>query len=52
MFRLVFDSEMGDFRQGQEEIRFYTGGILKVCRGLKSDFDAEIGEKGLLGTEN
>jgi hypothetical protein len=40
----VFDSEIRDFAQGQGKIRFYTGGRLKVCRGLKSDFDAEIGQ--------
>ena len=43
IFHLVFDSEMRDFAQGQEKIRFCTGGIHEVCRGLKSDFDAEIG---------
>jgi hypothetical protein len=34
MFLLVFDSEMRDFAQDQGKIRFYTGGIHEVCRGL------------------
>ena len=42
---------MGDFAQGQGKIRFYTGGIHEVCRGLKSYFDTEIGENSHFWTE-
>ena len=44
IFLFVFDSEMRNFFPLSRKNRILTGGILKVCRGLKSDSDAEIGE--------
>lgn len=48
LFNVGFHSEMRDFSQGQGRGRFYTGGILEVCRGLKFESDTEIGQKGML----